>query len=145
MPFEVQGAKADPTLDVVVDEVGTGRIRLTTYSGTVLIGPAHVGGLHMTVMGGGPATASMGFFVPEGRPLEPGEDVAIHGEAAMTQVVVETRIENMDLWYGIGEVSARIVEQPDGQRWPALDLVYYGNQPLGVRYRVVLRRPAPAG
>ena len=72
MPFEVQGAKADPTLDVVVDEVGTGRIRLTTYSGTVLIGPAHVAGLHMTVMGGGPATASMGFFVPEGRPLEPG-------------------------------------------------------------------------
>ena len=145
MPFEIHEVRPDPTLDVVAGDAVTGeRVRLTTLCGQLVAGPPPPRGIEVRVRGGHDPGEPVGLYVPGlAEPLPAAGDVEITAEAALAHVVV-VALTSHEAAYGVVEVGARLVpdDRNGGVRWPWLSFVCHGHRPLGVRYRVTLRRPA---
>jgi hypothetical protein len=144
MTYAVQAGREDPTVDVLVQDAATGAPqRLTILSGVVAVAPQRQAGLQMYVRGQQPEGSPVGFYVAGCPPLPGLGDIHAHAEASLSQVVVNARVDNVEVAYGIGDVAVQLVASPEhGTRFPYLTFHCYGNQPLGVRYRVTLIQPA---
>lgn len=142
MSFAVSAHRPDPVLDVVVTDVASGAPRrMTVLSGVLAVGPENPRGVRMYVRGQQPTGESVGLYLAEAGPLPLDGDVSVSAEASLSQVVVNARVDNVDVAYGIGDVAAQLAPAHDGAwRWPLLTFTCYGQQPLGVRYRVTLLR-----
>lgn len=142
MPYQVSAHRPDPVLDVVVADAATGvPRRMTVLSGVLAVGPAEQRGVRMYVRGQQPPGEQAGLYLTDLGALPMEGEVAIWAEASLSQVVVNARVDNVDVVYGIGDVAAQLVTGQDGLgRWPLLTFNCYGQEPLGVRYRVTLLR-----
>ncbi len=138
MSFAVGNIAAQPTLDHLVLDSSTGRRRrVVTLTGVLSVGPADQRGIRVFVRGQQPAGDEVGLYLPEAVPLPPTGEVTVVAEAMLAQVVVDARVDNMEMIYGIGSVAVQLVPDTAGQaRWPYLSFTCYGGQPLAVRYRV---------
>ncbi|HEX9259214.1 MAG TPA: hypothetical protein VF855_06720 [Acidimicrobiales bacterium] len=144
MAYTVQSSREDPLVDMVVDDPDGGpRKRITVLSGVVAVASQQAGAMRVYVRGQQPAGDSVGFYVP-GCPVLPSEgDITAHAEASLSQVVVNARVDNVEVAYGVGDVKVQLVSAPDRPgRWVYLSFMCHGLQPIGVRYRVTLQRPA---
>jgi hypothetical protein len=144
MPYQVSGHRPDPVLDVLVTDASSGVTRrMTVLGGVVAVGPAEQRGMRMYVRGQQPTGEEVGLYLTEAGGLPMEGDIAVSAEASLSQVVVNARIDNVEMVYGIGDVAVRLMPGQDGSaRWPWLSFTCYGQQPLGVRYRVtILRTP----
>lgn len=144
VPFQIATTKADPTLDHVVTDAATGTpLRVTVLAGVVLAQPEKARRMHVFVAGRQPTAEPVGFYVPGIDPLPTIGDVQLVPEVSLAQVVVNAGVDNVDIAYGVGGVEVQLVDAPDGTgRWIYLGFGCFGGQPLVVRYRVTVVRPA---
>jgi hypothetical protein len=144
MTYVVQTAREDPTIDVVVADAATGAPqRMTILSGVAAVGPEQTAGMRMTVRGQQPQGEPVGFYPPGATGLPAAGDVRAQVEIALSQVVVDARIDNVMVAYGIGDAAVQLVPSPDvSERWPYVTFQCYGSLPLGIRYRLTILRPA---
>jgi hypothetical protein len=142
MPYQVSAQRPDPVLDIVVTDAATGvPRRMTVLSGVLAVAPAEQRGMRMYVRGQQPEGEQAGLYLTDLGPLPLEGEIAVSAEASLSQVVVNARIDNVEMVYGIGDVTAQLMPGQDGRdRWPLLTFTCYGQQPLGIRYRVTLLR-----
>ena len=143
MPFTVKSSRADPTLALVVTDAETGApVQMTVLGGVAAVGPEASAGIRVSVVGRQPTAERAGFYPPGAAALPLDGEIQVHGEVSLTQVVVNARIDNVDVAYGVGDVAVQLVAADDGSgRWPYLSFSCFGTQPLAVRYRVTILRP----
>ena len=144
VPFQIATTKAEPTLDHVVTDAATGTpLRVTVAAGVVVAQAEQARRMHVFVAGRQPTGEPVGFYVPGIDPLPITGEVQLVAEASLAQVVVNAGVDNVDIAYGVGDVTVQLVDAPDGTvRWVYLGFGCYGGQPLAVRYRVTVVRPA---
>jgi hypothetical protein len=144
MPFVVQSSREDPTVDVVVADAATGApLRMTVLTGVVALAPENVPRMRVSVRGQQPVGEPAGFYPPGATALPLAGDITAWVELALTQVTVTGFIDNADIAYGVGGAAVQLVEAPDRSgRWPFVTCTCFGAQPIGVRYRLTIVRPA---
>lgn len=144
MSFVVQQLREDATVDVLVTDAATGApVRMVVLAGVVAVAPESVPAIRMSVMGQQPAAGSVAFFLQAAPPIAAGVEVRAQAEAAMSQMVVGSHRDNVDVIYGVGDVAATLTPSTDGDwQWVQLSFACFGALPLGVRYRVTLFLPA---
>jgi hypothetical protein len=144
MAYAVQAGREDPTVDVIVQDAATGQPRrMTVLSGVVAVAPEQQPRMRVYVRGQQPEGDPVGFYVGGCPALPVDGAIEAHAEASLSQLAVNARVDNVDMVYGIGDVSVQLVAAPEqGTRFPYLTFQCYGGLPLGVRYRVTLFRPA---
>jgi len=142
MAYQVRAHRPDPVLDIFVNDAATGvPRRMTVLSGVLAVGPEQQRGMRTYVRGQQPEGEQAGLYLADLGVLPMEGDIAVTAEASLSQVVVNARIDNVEMIYGIGDVTAQLVPSQDNTgRWPLLTFMCFGQQPLGVRYRVTLMR-----
>jgi hypothetical protein len=112
---------------------------MVVLAGVVAVGPESSPGIRVSVIGRQPTADSVAFFLQSAPALAAGLEVRATAEASLAQLVVDARRDNVDVVYGVGDVTASVIPSNDGAwQWVQLSLNCYGALPMAVRYRVTL-------
>jgi hypothetical protein len=142
VPYALQNAAPQPTLQHNVTDLEGQPLRIIVFSGIVTVAPAQQRGIVVRTTAEQPGSP-IGFYVPEAFGVALDGAIAVV-EATLTRVVVDGRTQ-MATAYGVGDVTVRLVEseQTPGKGWPFVSFSCHSNDlPLGVHYRVTIQHPA---
>ncbi|HLN76354.1 MAG TPA: hypothetical protein VK204_04860 [Nocardioidaceae bacterium] len=118
-------------------------LRAQVFSGQCQIGKAP-GEKFLDRLSRGGAPARLGFYVPEAGPLRASYLLSTWAEVGLAKTQIVAGDYSRRGPYGVDAAAVQLVDDDRGlgEQWPYLWFTAYGGEPMVIRYRLTVTRPA---
>ena len=142
MTLAILNVIAGPLLEFPATAHNGDPLKAQVFAGECHLGDTPGEKLLAKLTSGGPVR--LGFYVPGAGPLRPSWLLSTWGEVSLAKTTISAGDYSHPGPYGADSVEVQLVEDDKGTggQWPYFCFMAYGDEPMVIRYRLTVTRPA---